>query len=247
MIILVFLIALCWGSFLNVVGYRIIRGKSLFGRSKCPYCKTPISWYDLIPVLSWLMLKGRCRECKKPISILYPLIELLTALIFSLMVLYINPRYWLGYGIFFSSLIVTIRTDFERMLISRYMTWGLIPVGIGLTIIDLLPITFYQSLTGTILGYALLWISATFFRLVRRAEGIGEGDLDLLAMVGAFIGPLGAWVTLFLGSFLGSLVGFIVMIRKRRVKVKIAFGPWLAAGAIIYVFTQDYFVSFFFH
>ncbi len=240
MIILIFLMALCWGSFLNALGYRIIRGQSIIGRSRCPYCKKVIAWYDLIPVFSWLYLRGKCRSCKKPISALYPFIELLTALLFCLIALYIEPRYWFGDGLFFSALIVTIRTDFEKMLISRYMTWGMIPFGFGLSAVGLLPITLLQSTTGMVFGYSMLWITARIFRAVRKLEGIGEGDLDLLALIGAFTGPLGAWVALFLGSLLGSVVGVIAMMQQRRTRVKIAFGPWLAAGAIIYVFTQQF-------
>ena len=98
------------------------------------------------------------------------------------MITFIHSHYWLGYGLFFSSLIVTIRTDFEKMLISRYMTWGMMPVACVLSIFKLLPITLLQSIIGAIAGFGMLWLTGTIFHAVRKTNGIGEGDLDLLAI-----------------------------------------------------------------
>ena len=232
-----FVLFLCWGSFLNVVGYRIIRGYSLAGRSFCPHCRHGLAWYDLVPVISWLALWGRCRNCRNRISILYPFIELLTATVLSLMILVIDQQYWVGYGIFITALLVTIRTDFERMEISRYMTLALIPVAWLLSYFGYLPITFYQSIIGTIFGYGLLWLIASLYHLLRQTEGMGEGDMDLLGMIGAFTGIPGAWITLLLGSLFGTIVHlFMMLITKRSFYKAIAFGPWLAAGALVYIF-----------
>ena len=239
-LIVLFITFLCWGSFLNVVGYRLIRNYSLMGRSFCPHCKQQLAWYDTIPLVSYVALWGRCRNCRNIISILYPFIELLTAILLTLMILYIQPRYWFGYGVFISALLVTIRTDFEKMLISRYMTWGLIPLAFALSTFKLLPISLPESILGMVFGYAVLWIIARLFYAVRNVEGMGDGDIDLLAMVGAFTGILGAWSTLLFGSFLGVIASLVQMLISKRVRVKIAFGPWLAAGALIYIFLQDY-------
>lgn len=239
-----FLIFLCWGSFLNVVGYRLVEGTTLLGRSACPYCKKHIAWYDLIPILSWLILKMRCRSCHKTISYLYPTIELLTALIMTAMLIYIQPTYWLAYFLFFSALIVTIRTDAEYMLISTYMTLYLMPIGILLSIFKFLPLNPVNSILGTIAGYAVLWFIAHVFKRTRKKEGLGQGDIDLLAMIGAFTGLLGVWITLFLGALFGSIIGLTIALCKKKHDIAIPFGPWLALGAIIYVFFQEYLIAF---
>jgi prepilin signal peptidase PulO-like enzyme (type II secretory pathway) len=110
---------LCWGSFLNVVAYRILHKKSIVKpRSQCPHCNHSLAWLDLIPVLSWVYLKGRCRYCGQPISTLYPFIEILTTLVMTLLVIMAPTRYVPAYFILFSALIVTIRSDIETMLIS---------------------------------------------------------------------------------------------------------------------------------
>lgn len=238
-----FLFFLCWGSFLNVVGYRIVRNQGLLGRSSCPKCAAKLSWYELIPIFSWIMLRGRCKTCQETISWLYPALELLTGLVGICMVLYIQPSYWIGYFLFFSALIVTIRTDAETMLISRYMTWAFIPIGFTLTLVPALPITPLESILGAIFGYGLLWVIAKGFHRLRNMEGLGQGDLDLLAMIGAFTGPLGVWVTLLIGALLGSALGLILVIKRKRRDIKFPFGPWLALGAIIYVFFQKSFAQ----
>lgn len=238
-----FLTFLCWGSFLNVVGYRLVKGSSLLGRSACPHCKKYIAWYDLIPILSWFILKARCRNCRKKITPLYPAIELITGIVLTAMLVYIEPTYWPAYFLFFSALIVTIRTDSQYMLISRYMTLFMIPVGVACSYLQLLPITMTESIAGAIAGYGILWLIAHFFKKYRKKEGMGQGDLDLLAMIGSFTGLLGIWVTLFLGALFGSIIGITIAVKKKRHMVKIAFGPWLALGAIIYVFFQEYFLN----
>ena len=133
---LLLLVTLCliWGSFLNVVAYRWMQNKSIITpRSYCPYCEKAIAWYDNIPVLSWLILHGTCRSCQQPISWLYPFIELVTAI--SLIALYLSvPTIYLpAYALFFSALIIIIRTDLEHMLIMQAMTLYLIPVAFGLS------------------------------------------------------------------------------------------------------------------
>ncbi len=237
--LLEFILFLCWGSFLNVVGYRIIRGYSFFGRSYCPHCRTQLAWYDTIPLISFILLKGRCRSCQNIISPLYPAIEFLTALMLTLMLIYIDQKYWFGYFLFISAGIVTIRTDFEKMLISRYVTWGLIPVAFILSYMHLLPLSLIESIRGALFGYLVLWIVARIFHAIRNIEGMGEGDIDLLAMIGAFTGITGAWTSLLLGSFLGIISCIVQMALSKRAHPKIAFGPWLVLGSFIYIFLQQ--------
>ncbi len=204
-------------------------------RSFCPHCKTTLAWYDLIPVFSWLILRGSCRTCKQPISSLYPLIELLTACSFTALVALVDPQYWVGYSIFFTALLIIIRTDAETMLISRFTTLALIPVAYILSYWHLLPLTILQSFLGSIFGFTILWSIARLFYLWKNKQGMGEGDFDLLALIGAFTGITGAWVALFIGSILGSCLGIYLLWRGSKVEnTQIAFGPWLCLGALAY-------------
>ena len=230
---------LCWGSFLNVVAYRLLINESFVcKRSYCPHCKHKIAWYDLIPLISFFLLKGKCRYCHKKITWLYPFIEIATALIFTLMIIFIEPSYWLGYGIFFSALIVNIRTDLQKMVIPRITSLYLAPIGCICAFLKLLPISFYQSLMGSIFGYFTLFIIAKTFYYTTKKQGLGEGDFDLLALIGAFTGIQGAWMSLFIGSVAGSIIGiFLILVEKYSRNTKIPFGPFLAFGALFYLFS----------
>ena len=231
------LVGLLWGSFLNVVAYRIIRHESIaFPRSHCPHCNHTLAWYDLVPLFSWLALKGSCRYCAAPISFLYPFIELLTASLFVLLYNQFDLPYILSYGLFFSALIVSIRTDLEHLLISRLASLCLVPIGIMLAISGWLPITGTESCLGAIFGYALLWGTAVAFKRITKKEGIGEGDFELMAMIGSFTGPMGVWLTITAGSLIGSIVSVVyLVITKKAPNTKIPFGPFLALGAIVFV------------
>lgn len=232
---------LIWGSFLNVIAYRLVNDVSFKKhRSFCPKCNKILAWYDLIPIVSWLFLKGHCRYCKQNISFLYPAIELFSAIIFYLLFLNISFPYSISYFVFFSALIITIRTDIETMLISRYVTLFLIPLAVIFSIFNLLPISPLKIFFGTLFGYFLLYfISKTFF-LFTKKEGIGQGDIELLALIGAFTGIIGCWISLLLGSILGSIFGIIlILLKKQNFQTRIPFGPFLAIGSMIYVLYQD--------
>lgn len=223
---------LCWGSFLNVIAFRLVRGfPFLAPRSQCPTCKTVIRWYDLFPIISWVFLKGRCRSCHTKISWLYPVIELITLVSMVILVACIDPHYWVAYIYFISALIVTIRTDLESFLIIRLFSIGLVPVGLLLSSIQLLPISVFDSALGATCGYTILWIIRKLFWLIRKQEGMGEGDQELLAGIGAFLGPFAVWQTLLLGSITGSLIGIGASIALKKKIVRLPFGPFLALGA----------------
>lgn len=234
---LIALFGLIWGSFLNVVACRLIENKSIiFPRSHCPSCKQHLAWYDLIPIVSWLALKGSCRSCSQPISSLYPFIELLTAALFVLLYTHVPTDYMIAYGVLFSALIVSIRTDLEHMLISRFMSVCMIPVGITLSIAGFLPITLQESFMGAFFGYAILWSIAQLFYAITHKQGMGEGDFELLAMIGSFTGVLGAWMSMSIGSFIGSILSIAyIKLSNKGPNTKIPFGPFLALGAIIFV------------
>jgi leader peptidase (prepilin peptidase) / N-methyltransferase len=244
----IILLLLIWGSFLNVVAYRLVQDLSIVApRSFCPHCKHTIAWYDNIPILSWIALGGRCRTCKAPISVLYPAIEALTAIALSALFYLIVPAYWFGYFIFFSALIVTIRSDLETMLISRYVTLYAVPLGWLLSACGLLSISLFSSITGSVLGYLFLWAIAKGFSKITGKAGMGQGDLDLLAFIGAFIGPFGCWVTLIISSTIGALCGtlYLILFAQKKKSVAIPFGPFLALAAMTYVLFSDFFVNLF--
>ncbi|MBD3231455.1 hypothetical protein GF322_02215 [Candidatus Dependentiae bacterium] len=259
-LLFVFLISLFWGSFLNVVAYRSIHERSFFEpRSKCNFCNKTIPFYDNFPVISWFLLHGKCRFCQKYISILYPIIEILTAFIltsiffkifyfYGFFIFSINSIiYFISYIIFFSALIVATRTDLEALVIPQIFTLWLTPLGILLSHFDAIEISIYESVIGAAFGYSVLWLIAKIFTYFTQKEGLGVGDMELLAMIGAFLGPIGVWFCMLTGSFLGLITASIyIFATKKNTSTQIPFGPFLALGATIYFFFQDYFVCIFF-
>ena len=151
----------------------------------------------------------------------------------------IKPTYWLAYGLFISALIITIRSDTQSMLISRYATLYIIPLAWILSFFKLLPITLGHSIFASIISYLFLFISAYVFYYFRKKQGLGEGDMELLATIGAFIGLKGAWFSLLVGSFLGSIAGLYKIYKGVDPRVaRIPFGLWLSIAALLYIFLQ---------
>lgn len=237
---------LCWGSFLNVLAYRLVREQNIAKpRSQCPFCKHQLAWYDNIPVLSWCLLRGRCRYCQHQISVLYPIIEISTAVIMTCLCTLVPPHFIPAYFILFSALIVTIRSDFETMLISQYMTLFIIPIGLACSHFGLLPISLWQSMIGSVFGYLFLWTLAHFFLWLTGKKGMGDGDFELLALIGSFLGLTGAWYTLMIGSMAGSLIGLgMISLGHAGRNTKIPFGPFLAVAAIILSLLKYVSISF---
>jgi len=200
----------------------------------------------MIPVISWIILHGRCRTCKNKISWLYPFIEMLTAIIMTLLIIQIPLHFVPAYFILFSALIVTIRTDIETMLISRFTSLFLVPVGTLFSVLKLLPLSPFNSILGAMIGYLIPYIFSKIFKYFTGKEGIGAGDFELLACIGAFTGILGCWLSLVIGSLLGSLFGLTQLISgKASRSTKIPFGPFLAVGCIIFVLLQNIMLKFF--
>ena len=235
MIALVFIFGLCLGSFLNVVAYRLTFDKSFWDkRSVCPACNNVIAWYDLVPVLSWVLLRGKCRSCRAPISVLYPLVELATAgIVTALFLVHTNPLSFFAYTVFASALIVATRTDLEAMVIPQLVSIALAPLGVCFAALGVLDITMVESIVGAMGGYGVLWLIGTFYRMRTGVQGIGEGDMELLCLIGAFLGPVGVWASLMIGSMSGAIVGglYLYFSGKGR-KARIPFGPFLALGAM---------------
>lgn len=235
----------CWGSFLNVVGYRLINDMSLLTpRSCCPSCNHLIYWHDNIPIISWLLLRGDCRFCKQPISMLYPAIEISSIIIFYLLYTLVPFSYFIGYFVFFSALIAVIRSDLEFLLISQYTTLFLIPVAFVFSWGGWLPITLGHSILGAVIGFGSLFSIGYCFTYCTGKKGLGEGDMDLLALIGAFTGVLGVWATVLIASVTGSIIGmWYILVCKTPPNTKIPFGPFLALGAIIFVLWQPYIIN----
>lgn len=234
---LAFIFGLLWGSFANVVIYRLPNGESVVTpRSRCPKCQTMIAWYDNIPVFSWLFLRGKCRKCKTPISARYPFVEFLTGAIFAAVV----HRYgisWLTleYIIFCWGLIVVSFIDFDHMILPDVFTLSGIVIGlIGAAINP--EREFMAAVWGVVLGGGFLWLIAYAYLLLRKQEGMGGGDIKLLAWIGAVLGWTSVPFVVLASSLLGSVVGILLAMRRgASLKSVIPFGPYLALAAIIYL------------
>jgi leader peptidase (prepilin peptidase)/N-methyltransferase len=187
-----------------------------------------------------------CKTCKKNIPLTYPFTEIITALLLTYICLYIPPLYAFGYFVFFSALIVISKSDIETMLISQHATLHTAPLAFLLSWCGMLSISLLSSITGAIFGYASLYIFNAVFKYFRGYNGMGEGDFDLLFLIGAFTGIIGCWATITIGSMIGSIVGIINIAYLRlsttntdaSLTTKIPFGPFLALGAILYVMLQ---------
>lgn len=226
------------GSFLNVCILRIPAGKSIaYPPSHCPKCDSPIRGYDNIPIISYLILMGKCRNCKERISFRYPLVEFLTA-IFSLaaMMMFGPSLAYLIYFAFVSSLIVITFIDLDHQIIPDIISLPGIPLGFLASFV-VPEITYKESLIGIAIGGGLLLLVAIGYEFVAKKEGMGGGDVKLLAMIGAFLGWKGVLFTIFSGSLVGTIIGVTIMIAQGKdSKYAIPFGPFLSMGALLYLF-----------
>ena len=226
----VFLFGLIIGSFLNVAIYRIPREESVaFPASHCPSCRQPIRWYDNIPLIGYLFLKGRCRSCLASISIRYPFVELINGLgyIFLLKEFGLNWE-WFAYSALYSSLVAITFIDLAHQIVPDLITLPGMVIGVVFSS-TILPTGFLNSLSGLFLGGALFYLVASLSR-----GGMGGGDIKLIAMVGAFTGWKAVLLTIFISALAGSVLGIILMmfLGKSR-KYPVPFGPFLALGAMI--------------
>ncbi|MFC1836266.1 prepilin peptidase [Thermodesulfobacteriota bacterium] len=234
-----FLLGSVIGSFLNVVIARLPMGESLVSpSSRCPVCGHGIRFYDNVPMLSYFILWGRCRDCRTPISMRYPLVEFFTAVLFLLVYLRFGLTAATGvYFLFGAAMIAVTYIDLDHMIIPDVITLNLMPVGLSAAIVGLVPdVSWKSSLLGLFVGGALLYVPAVLYEKLRGIEGLGGGDIKLLAMMGAFIGLPGVFFVFMVSSLAGSLVGVISMaVQKAGSTTEIPFGPHLAFAAILYV------------
>jgi leader peptidase (prepilin peptidase) / N-methyltransferase len=226
------------GSFLNVCIFRLPKEESIiWPGSHCPHCKNAIKFYDNIPLVSYFLLRGRCRYCKGTISLQYPLVEGITALSSLFLIIKFGPSLsYLFYFAFVAALIVITVIDLYHQIIPDAIS--LPGIGVGLLASLLIPqITLFNSVIGILLGGGSLFIVATFYQWLFKREGMGGGDVKLLAMIGAFLGWKAVLLTILLSSLIGSVTGILMMVVKGKdFKYAIPFGPFLSLGAVISLF-----------
>ncbi len=241
-----FIFGACWGSFLNVLIYRLPRDISIIKpRSFCSYCRNSIKWYDNIPVLSYLLLKGKCRYCKKPISFRYFLVEVLTAVLFLFLYSELGISLKLFVMLIFSSLlIVATFTDFEHRIIPDQISLGGLVLGILFSAFFPYLHNKYTVLSslidcgiGILVGGGLLYISGLIGKIIFKKEAMGGGDIKFLAMMGAFWGPKLALFSFFAAPFLGAVFGLMHKIRTGE--SEIPYGPFLGIAGFVGVFYSE--------
>jgi leader peptidase (prepilin peptidase) / N-methyltransferase len=253
--IFIFLTGLCIGSFLNVCIWRIPRNESIvIPGSHCPVCNHAIAPRDNLPLLSWLLLNGKCRHCQAPISPRYFFVELLTGALFTAI--------WLVHGwtlqtpvylLFTSALILGTFVDFDHLILPDRITMGGMAMGLVLSIA--FPAlqgqterisAFLHSLAGLALGYGILWLVAILGRLILKREAMGFGDVKLLGAIGACLGWQAVLFAIFVSSLSGTVLGLsLIAIGKKELQSKLPYGPHLALAAILWMFCGPACIDFY--
>ena len=236
-----------WGSFANVCIYRLPQDKGVVsGRSYCPKCKTQISWYDNIPILSYLFIQGKCRKCKKQISIQYLIVELLSVLSFVIAYFF--------YGITITTLLFIILAltfiiiffiDLKHYIIPNGLTFPLMFIGFVKSfdpnLNELFP-NYINSLIGGVFGYGIIWAIIFIYKVLRNKEGMGLGDAKLLSAIGFWFG----WIAIPIVIFSSSIVALIAVLpslikKSKNMSSQIPFGPFIILGCILYIiFAEQY-------
>ncbi|HBT96816.1 MAG TPA: prepilin peptidase [Desulfobulbaceae bacterium] len=227
------------GSFLNVVILRLPGGTAsiVYPASRCPRCLRPLSWYDNIPVVSYLFLRGRCRHCREKISLQYPAVELAMAFFSAALVwkfgLTVTSA---GFFLLVAALLVISVIDIHRQIIPDIISLPGIAAGCLFAIVSG-HITWQDSLFGILFGGGIFYAVAGLYQFLRNKEGMGGGDIKLLAMLGAFLGWRSLPFIILASSLAGSIIGLsLIALGKRPAAARIPFGPYLAAAAIVYLF-----------
>ena len=222
------------GSFLNVCIYRLPRGESIvWPASACPHCHRALDWFENIPILAWLVLRARCRTCGGRISVRYPIVETLTAALFAGAAWYYGPSLLLVSRLVFgSALIVLFAIDLEHHLLPNVITLPGIVVGLAFSFLT--EPGWVDSMIGILVGGGILFLIGEAYYRLRHEEGLGMGDVKMLAMIGAFLGWPLTLVTLVMASFAGSIIGLLLIVSGRGgMKYALPFGTFLAMGAAL--------------
>ncbi len=246
------------GSFLNVCIYRWPRDLSVVRpRSRCPGCETPISWYDNIPVFSFIALGGKCRGCRTPISLRYPLVEVMAAAFFGWFVYRLGVTPEAARWCVFCAILITLGfADAETRILPDEFTLGGIAAGLILAAVTAVPdfsahelaavfgltlserlLSLGEAVLGAVIPAGSLWLGGYLFEKIRHKQGLGLGDVKMTAMIGAFLGLRGGLATLAMGSTLGSVIGlaYIAISKKDAGSYELPLGAFLAAGGLLFV------------
>lgn len=261
--VIVFIFGAIIGSFLNVCIYRMPLAKSVvWPGSHCPQCEKRIPWYDNVPFISYLLLGGRCRFCKKKISPLYLFVELLTAVVFVIFYRHFGLGYnFIVFLLFVCSLIIATFIDIKHRIIPDEISVGGLIVGFILTSVkglSLKPLSFnfspmLNSFLGIIIGGGIIYLTGylfdlVYFKLLKKppiqgeTESMGGGDIKLLAMIGAFLGWQRVLLTFFLAPFFGAVIGIINLVSKKD--HTIPYGPFLSLAAVLSLFWADKIIGY---
>jgi len=245
--IFAFILGAVVGSFLNVCIWRIPEGLSIVKpASHCPDCGHPIRFYDNIPLISYLILRGRCRACGGRISLRYPFVEGLTAL----MALFLFWKFgltlkFLAAFIFVSALILITFIDIDYQIIPDVISLPGIPICF-LMAVFIMNLSFMDALLGLLIGGGSLYLVAVLYELATKREGMGGGDIKLLALMGAFLGWKSLLFILLVSSLVGAVVGISIMLaRGGDMKYAVPFGPFLSLAAVAYLFVGEYATNLF--
>ena len=230
-----------WGSFANVCIYRFPNNEGIVtGRSFCPYCKTKINWYDNIPLISYLTLGGKCRNCKKKISIQYFIVETLSIILFTSIYYKFGVTLTTLYLIILSlSFLIIFFIDLKHFIIPNILTFSLMIIGFIKSFdpnLDSMFPNYINSLIGGILGYGIIWSIIFIYKAVRKKEGMGLGDAKLFGAIGFWFG----WVSIPFIIFLSSITALIHVIpslfnKSKNISSQIPFGPYIILATLIYV------------
>jgi prepilin signal peptidase PulO-like enzyme (type II secretory pathway) len=240
-------LGLIFGSFFNVCIYRISKNISLNNNSSCINCKKEIKFYHNIPIISFIILKGKCSNCKTKISFSYPIVELITGLVFltSFKVYGISYEF-IFFIIFYSSLLIIFFTDLKEFLILDKISLPVGYMGLTISLVSLNPfnINFTESAIGSLIGYLIIFLIRLIYLKLRKVEGMGLGDAKLFFLVGAWLGYKSIFYILIFSSLLGSIVGLIIIIKyKKNIKYQLPYGCFIVLTTYSYQLLSPYFFN----
>jgi len=246
-IILIFILGLVVGSFSNVCIYRIPKNESIiFPASHCPKCRSPIKPLDNIPLLSFILLKGRCRNCKSKISIQYPIVEFLSGLIYLIIYLiYGLSIQTLIYIILSSALVIIAFTDLNEEIVPDVISLPGIVIGFIISFF-VAYISFINSALGVVIGGGIILIIGLAGSVIFKKEAMGGGDVKLAAMIGAFLGWRYIIISLFIGFFVGALAGiFLILSKIKSREDTVPFGPFIVLGSFVSLLWGEKIISWY--
>jgi leader peptidase (prepilin peptidase)/N-methyltransferase len=234
------------GSFLNVCIYRLPRNESIaWPASRCPACQRRLRWFENVPLVAYAVLGGRCRTCRAPIGTRYPIVEAVTAVMFAAAWWHYGPGLLLASRLLFGcALIVLFAIDLEHHLLPNVITLPGILVGLAFSLVT--DPGLFASVAGVVAGGGVLYAIAEVYYRLRHEEGLGMGDVKMLAMIGAFVGWKLAFATLVMASFAGSVIGLLLIATGRgTLKYALPFGTFLALGAALAVVAGPELISWY--